>query len=509
MSENTFHIEQLPYQSANLITNAYFLYQQIKKGFNNEYFKNKSCFEIFAMAYFSMFDRHYMEIYSSDNRIKCIIYSMEKEQEKMFKYIHKMIIKNNLMQNAVFKGSFTYEFEKVIYDLLENIRNNHSISISNITPEIIMCEILLKNGLDAYYVDAAHIRQYLMFKGELIHALTPSDKKYSSGHQKKIEGDRIKHVNQNIKEKYREILSGYGIQHFATVMPIRKNQQGIIMWEDLLDQVLNILYSFNNKSLLLVGPPGCGKTTLVDKIAELIYNKNISGLGYEAIVQIDINGATAGTKYRGDFESNMDKILKFASDNPKCLLYFDEIHTSLSAGKSEESVASMAEILKPKLGETGIRIIGSTTNDEYRNIIKDAGFMRRFRTLYMKEMKQSTLKQILFQRIKLYEEMEHCEINFEESKILELLDFIIQLTQPLNLHHKERYNPDLSIDIIAEAMGRSKRRGDNIVGLEDFSNAVMNAEDISPSVRASYCIQINNLQNQTLPEKRCHLTIIK
>lgn len=71
-------------------------------------------------------------------------------------------------------------------------------------------------------------------------------------------------------------------------------------------------------------------------------------------------------------------------------------------------------------------------------------------------MKQSTLKQILFQRIKLYEEMEHCEINFEESKILELFDFIIQLTQPLNLHHKERYNPDLSIDIIeAEAMGRS------------------------------------------------------
>ena len=209
-----------------------------------------------------------------------------------------------------------------------------------------------------------------------------------------------------------------------------------------INSLIEILVRRTKNNPLLIGEAGVGKTALVEELSRRIENNDVpTKLIDKKIINVDMSSLVAGTKYRGEFEEKVNKIIKELEEQDDIILFIDEIHTLVGAGGAEGAIDA-ANILKPALSRNKLQCIGATTINEYKKYIeKDKALDRRFQSLIIDEPKEEDVKNIVFKLKPIYEKYHNVEISNEQ------LNLIIKLS---NKYLKNRKNPDKTIDILDE-----------------------------------------------------------
>jgi len=212
-------------------------------------------------------------------------------------------------------------------------------------------------------------------------------------------------------------------------------------------RVLEILSRRTKNNPLLIGKAGVGKTAIVEGLCRLIATGNVPlNLKNKKIISLDMATLVAGTKYRGEFEDRVRKILKEVEENPDIILFIDEIHTLAGAGGAEGAIDA-SNIFKPALARNKLRCIGATTIDEYKKYIEtDKALERRFQKVNVEVPNEETVKSILLKLKPIYEKYHAVSISNE------LIDKIIELS---NKYIHDRFEPDKSIDILDEVCAKA------------------------------------------------------
>jgi ATP-dependent Clp protease ATP-binding subunit ClpC len=220
----------------------------------------------------------------------------------------------------------------------------------------------------------------------------------------------------------------------------------VIGREKEIDDVIAVLARRTKNNPVLIGEPGVGKTAVAEGLAQLILTENVPDfLDGSLIMALDLGAILAGTKYRGEFEERLKRIVEEAQNDAAVIVVIDEIHTLVGAGAAEGAVDA-ANILKPALARGKFRCIGATTNDEYRKYIeRDPALERRFQPVHVEEPSVGTTIDIL----------RGLRSKFEQHHTLSYSDQALE--QASILSHKyiaDRFLPDKAIDVIDEAGAR-------------------------------------------------------
>lgn len=215
-----------------------------------------------------------------------------------------------------------------------------------------------------------------------------------------------------------------------------------------IERVIQILSRKTKNNPVLVGESGVGKTAIVEGLAISIVTKTVPDLLFEKrVLSLDLAGLIAGTKYRGEFEERLKKIMKEIISSSNIIIFIDELHTLIGAGAAEGAVDA-ANILKPALARGELQCIGATTSNEYRKYIeRDSALERRFQVVKVQEPNIEDAILILEGLKKSYES--HHKVKYT-SKALE---------QAVKLSHRyinDRYLPDKAIDVIDEAGSKAR-----------------------------------------------------
>ena len=222
----------------------------------------------------------------------------------------------------------------------------------------------------------------------------------------------------------------------------------IIGREKEIERMMKILSRRRKNNPLLLGEPGVGKTALVEGLAQRIAAGTVpDGLEDKRILRVDMGSVVAGTKYRGEFEDRLKKLIQIVTERSNIILFIDEIHTIVGAGGSEGAIDA-ANILKPPLSRGDFRCIGATTVKEYRRRIEnDAALVRRFQNIYVEEPDEAMTREILFGIVRRYG---------EHHRVVYTREAIETAVSASNRYLTERFQPDKAIDLIDEA-GAEKR----------------------------------------------------
>jgi len=220
----------------------------------------------------------------------------------------------------------------------------------------------------------------------------------------------------------------------------------VIGREEEIKMIQEILCRRNKNNPLLIGAPGVGKTALVEQLANLIVNNTVPNkLKNKRIISLDMASAVAGTKYRGEFEERMKKIIEEVEEHDEIILFIDEIHTLIGAGGAEGAIDA-SNILKPALARGKIKCIGATTTEEYKkHFEKDKALDRRFQIINIEEPSIEKTKEILLNLKPIYEQYHNVVIKDE------IIEKIITLTEK---YIYNRYRPDKQIDILDEVCSK-------------------------------------------------------
>lgn len=220
----------------------------------------------------------------------------------------------------------------------------------------------------------------------------------------------------------------------------------VIGREEEVSRVLEILCRRTKNNPILIGEPGVGKTAIVEELCNLIVsNKVPENLKNKKVISLDMASAVAGTKYRGEFEERIKKVLKEIEEDGDIILFIDEIHTLVGAGGAEGAIDA-SNILKPALARGKIKCIGATTISEYKKFIeKDGALERRFQKIIVDSPSKEKTKNILLKLRPIYEK--YHKVKISDSLIGEILN----LTEK---YIYDRNEPDKSIDVLDEVCAK-------------------------------------------------------
>ena len=217
-----------------------------------------------------------------------------------------------------------------------------------------------------------------------------------------------------------------------------------------LQRAVQILSRRTKNNPVLMGEPGVGKTAIVEALAQKIIANDVpETLNGKRLVTLDMGALVAGTKYRGEFEERLKKVLEEIKTAGNCILFIDEMHTLVGAGAAEGAVDA-ANILKPSLARGEIRVIGATTLDDYRKYVeRDPALERRFQPVLVEEPSEEDTTQIL----------RHVKSRYEEHHNLTITDEALVAASRLAARFiPDRFLPDKAIDLIDEAASRVRIR---------------------------------------------------
>ena len=216
--------------------------------------------------------------------------------------------------------------------------------------------------------------------------------------------------------------------------------------EQEIQRVTQILSRRTKNNPVLVGEPGVGKTAIVEALAHRISSNDVpSTLQGKRLVTLDMGALVAGTKYRGEFEERLKKVVEEIRSSGNCVLFIDEVHTMVGAGAAEGAVDA-ANILKPSLARGELQTIGATTVDDYRKYVeRDPALERRFQPVRVEEPTVEETVDIL----------RGVKGRYEEHHQLEITDEALQHAATLASRYiSDRFLPDKAIDLIDEAASR-------------------------------------------------------
>lgn len=221
-----------------------------------------------------------------------------------------------------------------------------------------------------------------------------------------------------------------------------------------IERVIQILSRRTKNNPILIGEPGVGKTAVTEGLAQRLINGNIPKvLASKRIISLNMASLVAGTKYRGDFEDRLKKIIDEIIENKNIILFIDEMHTLVGAGAAEGSIDA-ANILKPALSRGEIQVIGATTLKEYKKYIeKDSALERRFQTIMVNEPSVEDAISILKGIRNKYEKFHCAKITDEAIKAA------VKISQR---YITDRFLPDKAIDLMDEASAKVRLKTVNI-----------------------------------------------
>ena len=220
----------------------------------------------------------------------------------------------------------------------------------------------------------------------------------------------------------------------------------VIGREHEIQRVIQILSRRTKNNPCLIGEPGVGKTAVVEGLAQLIASGEVPEvIAGKRVMTLDLSGMVAGSKYRGEFEERIKKVISEVREDGEVLLFIDEIHTIIGAGGAEGAIDA-SNILKPSLARGEIQLIGATTVEEYRKYIeKDAALERRFQPVMVEEPGEEQSIQILKGLRPKYEEHHHVTITDEA---------LVSAVRLSARYINDRFLPDKAIDLIDEASSK-------------------------------------------------------
>lgn len=244
----------------------------------------------------------------------------------------------------------------------------------------------------------------------------------------------------------------------------------VIGRESEIQRVVQILSRRTKNNPCLVGEPGVGKTAIAEGLALKIVEGNIPEVIKEKrVVTLDLSGMVAGSKYRGEFEERIKKVISEVISDGNVLLLIDEIHTIIGAGGAEGAIDA-SNILKPSLARGELQIIGATTREEYRKYIeKDAALERRFLPVVVDEPSEEEAIQILFGLRDKYEA--HHQVRITDSALEAAVKFSSR-------YINDRYLPDKAIDLMDEAASKVRLSAyTSSPGIKDLEQEIKRLDD--------------------------------
>lgn len=385
---------------------------------------NEEAQEILIKAKLEMLELHHPYV-GTEHLVLAILHTNNELTEKLAKYNLTYTKFKKEIINIIGKGSKKSEFflhtpllKKVIENAIMDSKDNNN-------------GIVTTNHLFAALLDVGEGIAIRIFMGMHIDLDDMYDEFTSKVYERKESKKKllIKELGVNINNK------------------VKNNEvDPVIGREKEINKLEEILCRRTKNNPLLIGAPGVGKTAIVEGLATLIENDSVPDkLSGKKIISLDMASAVAGTKYRGEFEERMKKILEEIEENEEIILFIDEIHTLIGAGGAEGAIDA-SNILKPALARGKIRCIGATTIDEYKkHFEKDKALDRRFQIINVEEPTIEETKNILYKLKPLYEEYHHVKLSND------IIDKIITLTEK---YIYNRYRPDKQIDVLDEVCSK-------------------------------------------------------
>lgn len=385
----------------------------------------------------------------SEDAKKVLINAKKEMQELKHPYVgseHVMLAllsnKSNEYINKLKKYKITYKSFK---DELIKI-----IGIGSIESNLFLYTPLLKNIIANAICDSEDKGKDLVDSNDLLLAL------FDQG-----DGVAIRvlvNMGVDIEEVYNDLVVDFTkpykksklyIESFGidlTKKALNNELDPVVGRDNEITRLMEILGRRTKNNPLLLGDAGVGKTAIVESLAKRIMEDRVSNsLKGKRIISVSMASLVAGTKYRGEFEDRLGKIINELEDNNNIILFIDEIHTLVGAGGAEGAIDA-SNILKPALARGKIKVIGATTKDEYKKYIEsDKALDRRFQIINIEEPSLKDTKDILLRLKPIYEDYHHVSISNE------VLDSILYLS---NKFLYDRKQPDKAIDILDEVCSK-------------------------------------------------------
>lgn len=282
----------------------------------------------------------------------------------------------------------------------------------------------------------------------------------------RYESQQMPHIERSIRPK--GALGTFGID--LTTKAKLGELDPVIGRANVEERVITILSRRTKNNPVLIGEPGVGKTAIAEGIAQRIIQEDVpDNLLDKRVIQLDLAGMIAGTKFRGEFEERLKKVISELQQQKNIILFIDEIHLLVGTGAAEGSLDA-ANILKPALARGEIRLIGATTSDEYRKYIeKDTALERRLQAVIVAEPSLKDTVAILKGLRNVYEK--HHGVTMSD----ELLEDAVYMA---DRYVNERFMPDKVIDVIDEAAALVRvRSGRKPSRLRDFTKQLKNLNE--------------------------------
>ena len=307
----------------------------------------------------------------------------------------------------------------------------------------------------------------------------------SHGISKVSDENSENHESERSEEAPAESVEKQPLEDFATNLNMRALQNKIdplIGRDKEIERTVQILCRRRKNNPLLVGEAGVGKTAIAEGLAKKIVDGEVPEiLSGCTIYSLDLGALVAGTKYRGDFEKRLKGVLRQLQKDPGAILFIDEIHTLIGAGSASGGVMDASNLIKPLLASGEIKVMGSTTYQEFRGIFeKDRALTRRFQKIDVEEPSVPDTIEIL-KGLKRYFE-EHHNVKYSNNA----LKAAAELSER---YITDRFLPDKAIDVIDEA-GASHRMSTSaskqkVINVHDIENIVAKIARIPPKTVSS------------------------
>ena len=423
------------------------------------------------------------------------------------------ILKNSEIEANKFKNEFISS-EHILLSLLKintkakQIFNNHNISYKEVE------KLIKRNNTECksnYYTLTTKkiIDNAFVTNKENISEITPINLSLALLDEKNSKAYAIlEKLTDNLNVLYKDFTKELTKSENNILVELGTNLNEQVLNNELdkvigrdeeINRIIEILARKNKNNPILIGEAGVGKTAIVEELARRIVNKNIPPmLNNKIIISINLASIISGTKYRGEFEEKMNKIVKELENNSNIILFIDEIHTIVGAGGAEGAIDA-SNILKPMLARGKAKCIGATTINEYKKTIeKDKALDRRFQKVIIEEPNEQEIIHIL-SKIKIdYEKYHNVKIPNEILKQIPILS-------KKYIHGKSE--PDKSIDILDEVCAKTNvflntKETDNITNeikkLIKIKNNYIRQEDYTNAIKLSENINLLNKKLEKL-----------
>jgi len=397
------------------------------------------------------------------------------------------ILKNNQFSKLLLK--FGVQLEEMSLDLESHIVNQYGKYTNSNPVKTQSLERVFNRSLTSVLFSGRDQVQIV----DIFVSLMQENSSYSSYFLMKynIERDEflefVKRNDRNsaISRQQQQYLNGI-INEFCedlTKEATENKLDPVVGRDDVINDITQTFARRNKSNVLMVGDPGVGKTAVAEGLAVKIVNKQVPEYLYDYVVyNLDVANMLAGTQYRGQFEERVKEVLEALIQKTKCILFIDEAHTLKGAGSGGQGGTDFANMLKPYLGRGKLKVIASTTWEEYnQSFEKDRALMRRFYHITVDEPTPKLAKEILKTSAKYYEEFHGCTITAEA------IEYAVDLSVR---YLTDKRLPDKAFDMIDSASAKQRRLG--------VKNAVIAKQNILEEISKYAKIPIENLDQKEI-----------